>query len=341
MQLIADILSFNDNQQDLSKQISQTAVDWDAVVIVGSKHLMLPALYCRLKTKGLLKLIPNELSLYLEEIADINRGRNEILLSEAHEITKLFNKENIDHVFIKGMALLAGHVFRDPAERMIGDLDILIAPHQLQEAFEILTKQGYTAMPITSDYQKETFRHLPRQASPDKFGAVELHSEVLLRKHTHLISNEQVLKNKRIINGIATTSIEDSIRISILALQVNDRAHILGFLKFKTIYDCLALDLPTNQSLLDELCHEPHTQSFLHISSCFFKELTPKISSNYSLFLTRYFLFRLNYPKVGAWMYSAVSVTTRNFARLVKFLYIKSFRRHVFKNKILSSQKQH
>src|SRR5690606_2710142 len=124
-------------------------------------------------------------------------------------------KENINHVFIKGTALLAGHVFKDPAERMIGDLDILIAPQQLQKAFEILTKKGYFAKPITSEYQKETFRHLPRQVSPDKFGAIELHSEVLLRKHTHLISNEQVLKNKRIINGIATTSIEDSIRISI------------------------------------------------------------------------------------------------------------------------------
>ena len=126
MQLIADILSFNTNQEALSEQFKHKPTDWDAVVIVASQHLMLPALYCQIKAKDLLHLIPEDLQLYLEEITAINRGRNEVLLKEVHEISEILKKEQIDHVFIKGTALLASDVFKDPAERMIGDIDILV-----------------------------------------------------------------------------------------------------------------------------------------------------------------------------------------------------------------------
>ncbi|MEO5788567.1 nucleotidyltransferase family protein, partial [Gelidibacter sp.] len=172
-QLIADILSFNDNQEALSEHLNHTFIDWDAVVIIASKHLMLPALYCRLKAKGLLPLIPNDLNIYLKEIAAINRGRNEILLKEAHEVSEIFKKENIEHVFIKGMALLAGNTFKDQAERMIGDIDILVAPNQLHKAFEILTKFGYNET-VDFNYQQKNFRHLARQISKQKYGAIEL-----------------------------------------------------------------------------------------------------------------------------------------------------------------------
>ena len=90
MHLIADILSFNNNQEELTEHFNKTSIDWDAIVIIGSKHLMLPALYCNLKTKDLLQLIPEELQIYLEEITAINRGRNEILLKEANEISNIF-----------------------------------------------------------------------------------------------------------------------------------------------------------------------------------------------------------------------------------------------------------
>ena len=333
LQLIADILSYNDNKEALVKQIQQTPIDWDKVVIIGSKQLMLPALYCRLKVKGLLELLPLELNVYLEEITDINKGRNKILLQEAHEISTIFNKEWIDHVFIKGMSLIAGDIYNDPAERMVGDMDLLVAENQIHTAFDLLTKHGYTDT-VTSIITTKNHRHLSRQVSSKKFGAIELHSEILIHKHRQLVDKNQILYNKRIVNGIAIPSIEDSIKISILTFQINDKARIYGHLSFKAIYDCLSLSLPAKPALIKTLSHEKYAQSFLELSSIFFKELAPFNSSLHSLILRRFFLFRLHYPKLGN-SFSSVIYIFRNIRLRFDLIYNnKSYRRHIIKHKL-------
>lgn len=337
MQLIADVLSFNNNQEALAQQMQHPSIDWDGFVIVGSAHLMLPALYCRLKAKNLLPLLPDDLNLYLEEIAEINRGRNETLLQEAHDISKIFKKEHIDHVFIKGMALIAGQAFKDPTERMIGDMDILVAHHQLQQAFDLLVQHGYTDTVDTVIEQKYR-RHLPRQVSPQKIGAVELHSEILVHNYKHLLKIEQVLKNKRIVQGIAVPSLEDCIKISIWARQINDKGHRYGYFNFKTIYDCLALNLPNNEILLAKLANDKHSQSFLHIANVFFKELTPSESSLYSKLITKQFKLRLNNHLLGFMVHALIKLEANIHIRLKLLVNSKSYRTHLLKNKILGAK---
>lgn len=332
MQLIADILSFKDNRDQLASHIQKTSINWDALVVIGSKHLMLPAIYCRLKAKNLLNLLPEDLSLYLEEITSINRGRNEILLQEAHEISELFNKENIDHVFIKGIALLGGHVFEDPAERMIGDMDILVAENELRTAFDLLIKHGYTDT-ISSNFVRKKFRHLPRQVSPQKFGAVELHSEILIHEFKNLINLELVLKNKQKVQGISIPTIEDSIKIAILALQVNDNAYSKVFLSFKTIYDCLALNLNSHPILKKRLSLQKHSHSFLLISSVFFKDLLPS-EKNYKSPYLRYFLFKINNPIFGRFISIIVGTSIKTNIRVRLLIQNKSYRRNIIKNKL-------
>ncbi len=321
MQLIADVLSFENNQDALFEQIKNTAINWDHFVIMGSTHLMLPALYCRLKAKDLLTLIPEDLTIYLEEIAAINRGRNEVLLQEAHEISEVLNKAHIDHVFIKGIAL-----------------DILVAQNQLHEAFDILTQHGYTDT-IDSVIESKYRRHLPRQVSPQKTGAVELHSEILKHEYKHLLPHEQVLKNKRMVQGIAIPSVEDCITIPILARQINDRGHRYGYFNFKTIYDCLALQLPNHQKLLDKLNNDKYSQSFLHISNVFLNELKPSKSSFYSKLISRQFKLRLDNQFLGNLTHSVIKLSVNIQLRLKLLAFSKSYRTHLLRNKIFNKSK--
>ncbi len=334
MQLIADILSCNNNQELLSKHLKHNIIDWDAVVVIGSKHLMLPAIYCKLKDKGLSELIPTDLNIYLKEITNINRGRNETLLSEAQEISRIFQEAHINHVFIKGIALLAAQTYNDNAERMIGDIDILVAKNQLHAAFEILINHGYTDT-VNTIIEFKNRRHLPRQISKEKYGAIEIHSEILRHEHRHLITNEEILKNKRIINAISIPSIEDSIKISILAFQINDKAHLYGYFGLKTIYDCLALNLMTKPHLIKNLSEEKHFQSFMEMSSIFFKELVPYKSSIYSLILKRYYIFKLKHHKLGFIISSLIHTSININLRLNLLLHNKSYRTHILKNKFL------
>ena len=66
------------------------------------------------------------MQLYLKEIYEINRNRNEILLNEINEINEIFYKNNIDFVFLKGAANISCNLYNDIGERMVGDIDLLV-----------------------------------------------------------------------------------------------------------------------------------------------------------------------------------------------------------------------
>ena len=123
-QNIADILSFETSNSELEQLLSHPSFDWDAIVSEGSRHLVLPALYCRLQSKKLLHVLPNDLKEYLEEITELNRERNSAILDQINIITEWFNKHNIEHAFLKGGALLALDCYDDIAERKCTTLPV-------------------------------------------------------------------------------------------------------------------------------------------------------------------------------------------------------------------------
>lgn len=333
LQQIADILSFKPNEVELAEYLSSHPIHWDGIVMVASQHLMLPALYCRLKAKNLLSYIPPDLEAYLEELTAINRNRNEELLTEAREVSELFDRAQIEHVFIKGIALIGGNTFHDRGERMIGDIDILIKPHQSQDAFDLLEYHGYTEK-VSFNYELRDYRHLPRQINPNKMGAIELHIDLLIHKYSALIDKNALFQRKSRIHGISVPSSEDAIKIAILTTQINDHAHVLGYLKLKSTYDCLALGLQDTHDLLHELSHEKHSQSFLEMSSLFFPELTPSQTSPTSHRLKSYYLFKITHPTIGRVLQQTVALVHATSLRLKLFIGNKSYRMHILKNKL-------
>lgn len=336
MQLIADILSFQSDNEKLKFFICNNYIDWDSLVVVGSQHLMLPAIYCRLKEKKLINLVPLELKCYLEEVTAINRNRNKKLKAEAYVIGELLNKENIEYVFIKGMALILGNLFNDMGERMVGDIDILVAEKDIYKAFELLKSHGYSKVK-PRNYHSENARHMERQISPDKYGAVELHHEILHHSHKQHLNREAILKNKIFIDNIPITNLTNSIKIAILALQINDKAHFLGYISFKTIYDCFVLKLPSQKDFLNELSINPKINSFLELSSILLPLLKPYNSTIYSSLLKKYFIFRLNNPKLGRLAYSLFSYIMITHRRISLFIINKSYRSYILKEKVFGS----
>ena len=105
---------------------------------------MLPAIYCRLHSKNLLVFLTKLLVAYLNEITRLNRKRNQAIFEQLHALRLLLDKHKVSHVFLKGSALLSAGFYKDIAERMINDIDILIAPNRLHFANELLLKSGYS-----------------------------------------------------------------------------------------------------------------------------------------------------------------------------------------------------
>ena len=288
-QHIAAILSFETPNSHLEQRLNNPSFDWDAIVIEGSKHLVLPAIYCRLKAKQLLHVLPEELQEYLEGITSINRNRNKSILKQVHFISQLLNANDINHVFLKGSALLALGCYEDNAERMVGDIDILVSKPQLQLAFELIKTNGYSK---TSGFAYETigYRHLDRLIAPEELAAIELHSDLLRMEYRDLIDLNNVLMTKIHVGRIAIPTPSNLNKHQILAWQLNDQGHYYNAISFKSLYDCIILKAHSNPILLLDLLKYNFGQSYFGIAKHYFRafdsiQLTEKSNSYRNLHL--------------------------------------------------------
>lgn len=329
-QHIANILSFTVSKSKLEETLKNPNFNWDAIVVEGSKHLVLPALYCRLKSKELLHVLPQELEIYLEEITSINRNRNTSILKQIHSISQLLNENKIEHVFLKGSALLALGCYEDNAERMVGDIDILVQKNQLNIAFEIIKTNGYSD---TFGYVYKTigYRHLDRLISNNELAAIEIHGELLNQNYRNYIDIDNILKSKQIINDISIPSHYHLKKHSIYAWQINDLGYYYKAIHFKYYNDSIILKVYCDKELLIDLSKDKFGQTYLQLAQLYFKEFTAiTISEKYRSFKN----YHLNYLDNSLYKNILMPIKKSYWYILTRFRLIinnKFYRRHLFK----------
>jgi hypothetical protein len=110
---------------------------------------------------------------------------------------RLFNKHQINHVFLKGAAMLITKPYDAINERMVGDIDILVSEKDLLRSQQLLIDEGFKAVSNEFSFTKGIFpklhKHLNRIAHPNYIAAVEIHRRLLI-KENHLISLMMFLK---------------------------------------------------------------------------------------------------------------------------------------------------
>lgn len=182
-------------------QITQPKFNWEPIVELASTYFVLPTLYYRLRTYSLLHHLPEELAKLIEQIARINHNRNQALIEQAKAIGACLEANQIPYVFLKGMALLLGGHYHNLGERMLGDIDVLVAPEQAQKA--------YTVLQSCLDYEvlqhqmliKASHHHLPRLVKKKGLAAVELHTAVGKTIQIESLQTSSILANSRTVNG--------------------------------------------------------------------------------------------------------------------------------------------
>lgn len=326
-------MSFESSNEDLKNQLVTTDIDWDQIVTVASEHLVLPAVYCRMQQKALLGCLPDDLDHYLAELTQLNRDRNRTLMREVEQISTIFKTNSIQHVFIKGTALLVGGYFKDIGERMIGDIDILVASKDLDKAFDLLVAEGYSHF-VSFNYEVKNYRHRPRQISSNHLGAVELHDQLLKHNYNHLIDKTVFLSRKDSIRDIAISNSEMLVWNTILAHQINDRCYYYNTIKLKSIYDLFVLGLPQKEVLLKELSTNKYGLRFLTLASVFCPEIAPLKRSIINRYKKQIFLLSLTYPFLGNQAIKLKSIYIGINVRLKLLFFNKSYRDHILKNKL-------
>ena len=227
------------NNRDLvEEKIKSGLVDWDAVVKVSTTHYVFPALYCNLKRTDFLQYLPTDLVEYMQHITELNRERNEHIITEAKEINELLLSNNITPIFLKGTGNLLEGLYEDIAERMVGDIDFLVERKHIQTTYKLLQTNGYTNK-ISELF--EDHRHLSRITHPNKIAAVEIHKDIL-RKEKATFFNYNTVKNSLLkADNTTVLSIENQIKLTVFSKLINDNTYFLRGINLRGAYDVFLL----------------------------------------------------------------------------------------------------
>ncbi|WP_425420756.1 nucleotidyltransferase family protein [Phaeodactylibacter xiamenensis] len=272
-QLIAALLDPAKDGASVRKLLEVNSFQWERFVYISSNNLVVPALYLQIQRKGLKAFFPEELTVYMEEITRANRERNLAILQQMERLSECFAKEGIVHVYLKGAAMIGGSYYQDTAERMLRDIDILIAPGEQMKAYQLLQKQGYVEVvagglqyKTLSDYERA--KHLPALCHPQEIATVELHN------HLHNTFQRERLKTAEVIGnaieaGFPIPAPADLLRHNIYNWHINDFGGIKLDIHFRSAYDTLVL-LHKEKGLQPLLHTDGATRQYAALLSPFF-----------------------------------------------------------------------
>ena len=246
------------NRVVIQKLLQSDMIDWDAVVQLSTSHYVFPALYCNLKRADFLQYLPQDLVSYMEHITNLNRERNQQIITQAQELNNLLSANNITPIFLKGTGNLLAVLYEDVAERMVGDIDFIFSKEDYPNAIKILIDNGYSEV-VKTDYNSPMFKHYPRLKKENTIAAIEIHKELLLEKYANEFNYSFVEKDSQVINGVAVLSYANKLNLSIIANQINDNGSYYKSIALRNAYDVFLLSKKTNAKVavntLDKLTH--------------------------------------------------------------------------------------
>ena len=309
-----------------SKIISEKEIkllNFEKLTVFCSEHLIIPLVFIKIRQKKILKYFPKDFLDYFNYIYEHNLERNKFLLKEVKILNKILTRNKIEHVFIKGAAMLIGNYYSDIGERMIGDLDFLIKDVDSVLTESVLQKNKYFK---TSKNHFFSFRHLPRRFKDNLIFSIEPHVQ-LLSKKSKLLEPKSFFKNNKIIKGCKIPCNKDILLHNIYNIQINDYAYVKMFYSYKNMYDSyLAINKQrhnlVNNKYITQYFNYMHMTGIMDGKNDYykFKRKFYFIKKNISILFKIYLNIFFGLKKLKFMPY-----------QVLEFLNNKSYRRYIFK----------
>lgn len=326
-------------RNEILEMIEADAIDWQRFVALCSNHVILPAIYLKFQSHGIIDFLPLELAEFLKEIYDLNRSRNDQILEQLKEITEVLNKSDIHPVFLKGAAHLLDDLYSDIGERILGDIDILVPEKDYLPSVKLLENDGYSCFKDSIKYfNVENLKHYPALSKPGYPTHLEIH-RLLIDENYRWFNPSITDKEKKTVNtlkGCFVLSDRHQIIHNFVHAQLHHGGHINGIVSFRDIYD---LYLLSKRSAITETlplikCRQKAVAYFVFAGKVFGlnERFYPKSNFSAWFFLKRHNL-NLNSPTFYHINRSIVYITQRvligHTAQVVKSFYSKSVRQSV------------
>lgn len=243
----AEILSLSlmpQRAESIAQKLEKSRINWNGFVQLASSNLVLPALAYQLRKHDLLNPIPADLQTYLNEVMQLNCERNKKVIAQAHQINGLLQKNKIEGIFMKGTGHMLDHLYADPCERMVYDLDILVGENEMVRAAQILESEGYHTQKPFDPGAMESTMHYPIMLREDQVAGVEIHrmpSQYLYQRNfnTSVVFEEKT--QSKGIKGFWLMSMRHRIIHNFLHSQLMHNGHYHGNVSLRDLYDLALL----------------------------------------------------------------------------------------------------
>lgn len=113
---------------------------WPAMVAIVRRHRMAPAIWCAISSTP---EIPSLVAEHLAALYEANRRRNRSVRQQLEEAVAALNRKGIEPLLLKGTSHLFAGAFPDPAQRVIGDIDLLLPAGACDAGAAALQELGY------------------------------------------------------------------------------------------------------------------------------------------------------------------------------------------------------
>ncbi len=265
-------------------------VDLNRFVFLCSNHLVLPAIYLRLKDAGLIELFPNEYVDHLKEIYETNKKRNRDILLQIDEISSRLKKENIEPLYLKGTANLMDNLYSDLGVRMIGDIDFLVQEKDYLKTVDLILDLGYENQHKMYEDAK-SFKHYPRLFRKDVPADIEIHRvpvNIQYSKQFHtdlLFQHKKAIKNR---SNCFVSSDEHKLIHTFIHSQLSNKGHKRITLELRDLYDAqLLLKRVDVNSVLPQVEEKIKARDFFEYVNYLFNpeqiSLSDKLPNNFAV----------------------------------------------------------
>lgn len=144
--------------------------DWTELLGLANQSLVTPQLSARLAAAG--RRAPDDGQGFLDEVARRNAERNRRLWRQLNDATAALNAAGLEPALLKGAARWAQRGDAAGFDRLMSDVDLLVAPAEIERAIAALTAAGFT---LLNRYPGHSVHVAAELARPQDAGYLDLH----------------------------------------------------------------------------------------------------------------------------------------------------------------------
>lgn len=183
-------------RDEVAASVSGGCVPWEDFVWMGSSHFVLPALWSAFERNGIVPLLPEDLAEHMKEMHRLNAERSRRINVQCRHLNGLLAPAGIRPVFFKGAALLLAGLFRDPGDRMMEDIDLLLPEGDIPGAVALLKAEGYLIHAVAEGKEEiyNDHHHLRPMYHPGHVATLEIHRSPVHEEYGRVITAEEVLE---------------------------------------------------------------------------------------------------------------------------------------------------